>query len=97
VFPAFDRIKHLPSNGLVHAYNQITAVDGAALGSSLISELGTVNYQVSQFARQTAQIAVFATGRGAGIKEQAAVKAGGMSYDILGTELAKQHWPRLVA
>lgn len=88
VFPAFEKIRHLPSNGLIHSYNQITAFDGASLGSSIITELGTVNYQVSQFNRASANIAVFATGRGASFKEQAAVRAGGMSYDVLATELA---------
>lgn len=72
---------------MVHAYSQITAFDGASLGSSIISELGSVNYQVSQFIRQTANIAVFATGRGASFKEQAAVRAGGVPYDVLATEL----------
>jgi hypothetical protein len=79
------------------AYNQITAPDGTSLGGSIITELGTVLYQQSTTARQTANIAIFATGRGASIKEQAAVAAGGANYNVLAIEMAKQHWPRLVA
>jgi hypothetical protein len=87
-FPAFDRIQHGQSNGLVHAFNQITAVDGMSIGTSIVSELGNITYQQSTFARQTANIAVFATGRGVSFKESAAVAAGGANYNPLATELA---------
>lgn len=76
------------NKSVIHAYNQITAFDGASLGSSIITELGTVGYQVSQYNRASANIAVFATGRGASFKEQAAVRAGGVQYDVLATELS---------
>ena len=81
----------------MHAYNQMTAPDGNTIGSSIITELGTVGYNQTTFARQTANIAVFATGRGVSFKEQAAVAAGGANYNPLAIELAKQHWPCLVA
>jgi hypothetical protein len=87
-FPAWQRIRHAQSNGLVHAYNQMTAPDGQSLGSSIITELGGVSYQQTTFARQTSNIAVFATGRGVSFKEQAAVSAGGANYNPLATELA---------
>ena len=87
-FPAWERIQHGAANGLVHAFNQMTAPDGNALGSSAITELGTVNYNQTTLARQTANIAVLATGRGVSFKEQAAVAAGGAPYNPLATELA---------
>ena len=87
-FPAFERIRHKPSNGLVHAFNQMTAPDGNTLGNSIITELGTVPYQQTSFARQTANVAVFATGRGVSFKEQAAVAQGGANYNPLAIELA---------
>lgn len=88
VFPAFDRLAKGPANGLVHAFNQVTSPDASALGSTIISELGTVSYVSSSFLRQTAPIAVFATGRGVSIKEIAAVQAGGAPYDPQRTEMA---------
>jgi hypothetical protein len=87
-FPAFDRLAKGPANGLVHAFNQITSPDSSSLGSTIISELGTVGYVSSSFNRQTAPIAVFATGRGVSIKEVAAVQAGGAPYDPQRTEMA---------
>jgi len=87
VFPAFERLAKGPANGLVHAFNQITTPDSAALGSTIITELGTVNYVASTYVRQTAPIAVFATGRGLSIKELAAVQQGGAPYDPQKTEL----------
>lgn len=62
----------------MHAANQITSPDAnTALGGTIITELGTVSYTASAFNRVTYPIAVFATGRGVGIKELAAVSAGG--------------------
>jgi len=66
----------------------MTAPDGGSLGGSAISELGTVSYQQTSLDRQTANIAVLATGRGVSFKEQAAVAAGGAPYNPLATELA---------
>lgn len=87
VFPAFERLSKGPANGLVHAFNQITTPDSSALGSTIITELGTVSYVSSTYVRQTAPIAVFATGRGLSIKELAAVQQGGAPYDPQKTEL----------
>lgn len=87
-FPWYDRITKAQSNGLVHAWNQMTSPDNTnALGGTVISELGSVTYTATAFARQTAPIAVLATGRGVGIKELAAVQAGGANYDPMQTEL----------
>lgn len=89
VFPAWERLRKAPSNGLVHAANQITSPDGTnALGATVITELGAVNYVASTFARATYPIAVFATGRGVSLKELAAVSAGGAPYDPMKTEMA---------
>jgi hypothetical protein len=86
-FPAFERLSKGPANGLVHAFNQITSPDSSSLGSTIITELGTVSYVSSTYVRQTAPIAVFATGRGLSIKELAAVQQGGAPYDPQKTEL----------
>jgi hypothetical protein len=87
-FPWYDRINKAQSNGLVHAWNQMTSPDNTnALGGTVIAELGSVTYTATAFARQTAPIAVLATGRGVGIKELAAVQAGGANYDPMQTEL----------
>lgn len=87
-FPLFETITKQPSNGLVHAYNQITAPDTGSLGSSLISELGSVTYDHSTLARQTTPISVFAQGRGVSFKEEAAVRQGGVDYKPLSVELS---------
>ena len=88
-FPLFDMIRHAPSNGLVHAANQVTAIDGASIGGSVLSsELGTVNYQSSVYNRVTFPIGVFATGRGVSFKELAAVNQGGANYNPAQTELS---------
>jgi hypothetical protein len=86
-FPLFDVIAKGPSNGLVHAYNQVTAPDAMSLGGSLISELGTVLYDHSTFGRQTTPISVFAQGRGVSFKEEAAVRQGGVDYKPLSVEM----------
>ncbi len=88
-FPFYERIEAGPSNGLVHAYNQVTAVDANALGSSVITETGAVTYSSSTYARgATTPIAVFAQGRGVTLKEIAAVRQGGAAYDPARQELA---------
>lgn len=88
-FPGWDRMKKVEANGLSHAFNQITSPDGGAtIGSSVIPDLGTVNFYASGFARKTAQVAEFAIGRGVGLKELGAVRAGGAPYDVTSTELA---------
>lgn len=87
-FPLFDRLPKGQSNGLVHAATQITAPDTGSQGSTLIAELGTVNYTTGQYARQTYPIGVFAKGSGVGIKEIAAIAAGGSPYDPSKTEMS---------
>lgn len=87
-FPAFDRIAKGPSNGLVHAATQMTAPDTNSLGSSVITELGSVGFTNTSYNRATFPIAVFATGRGVSFKEVAAVNQGGAPYDPTKTEMA---------
>ena len=72
VFPAWERLAKGPANGLVHAANQITTPDPAALGSTAITELGVVNYAASTYVRATYPIAVLATGRGVSQRIEAA-------------------------
>lgn len=87
-FPAFQRIRKGQANGLVHAVTQMTSPDSTnALGGTIITELGTVGYVATGMTRKTYPIAVFATGRGVGIKELAAVRAGGANYDPLALEM----------
>lgn len=76
-FPAWERFTKEPANGLVHAYNQITAYGDA----QFMTELGTVTDDVTTYARQTSPIAVIATRRGISLKSQFAVTAGGMGYN----------------
>jgi hypothetical protein len=98
-FPVFERIAKKPSNGLVHQATRVTAPDTGSLGSTVITETGSVNYTSGSYDKLTFPIAVFGTGRGVTLKEIAAVEAGGSppSYSPELTEMAKQHWPRMVA
>lgn len=83
-FPYWDRIAKEPANGLVHAYNQITAYGDA----QFMTELGTVTDDVTTYARQTTPVAVIATRRGITLRSMFAVQAGGMGYNPEQTELA---------
>lgn len=77
MFPAWDRFTKEPANGLVHAYNQITAFGDA----KFMAELGTVTDDVSTYVRQTTNVAILATRRGVSLKSQFAVLAGGAGYN----------------
>ncbi len=88
-FPYYERIKKLPSNGLVHTETQMTTPDeGTALTNIAVSEIGTVNYLSSQYNRATYPIAIMANGRGVSFLESAAVRAGGAPYDPAKNELS---------
>jgi hypothetical protein len=76
-FPAWERFSKEPANGLVHAYNQITAYGDA----QFMTELGTVTDDVTTYVRKTSPVAVIATRRGISLKSQFAVTAGGMGYN----------------
>jgi len=83
-FPAYERFQKEPSNGLLHAFNQVTSF-GAA---QFMSELGTVTDDQSTYVRQFTNIAILATRRGVSLKSQFAVLAGGMSgFNPEGLEL----------
>ena len=82
-FPFWDMLEKIPSNGLVHAYNQKTAF-GAALFQT---ETGTVTDDASTYNRATANIAVLATRRGVTLKAQYAVRQGGAPYDAEAEEI----------
>lgn len=77
IFPAYDRMRKEPANGLVHAWNQITAYGDA----KFMAELGTVTDDTSTYVRKTTNIAILATRRGISLKSQFAVMAGGMNYN----------------
>lgn len=84
-FPAWARMNKVPANGLVHAWDQLTAY-GAA-GSSFIPELGTVVDKTGTYVRQTSNIAVYGQRRGVSFKQQLAVQAGGMNWDSARLEI----------
>ncbi len=77
VFPAWDRFRKEPANGLVHAWNQITDYGDA----QFMTELGTVTDDTSTYERKTTPISVIGTRRGISLKSQFAVQAGGMAYN----------------
>lgn len=77
IFPAYERFRKEPANGLLHAWNQITNY-GAA---KFMAELGTVTDDTSTYVRQTTNVAILATRRGISLKSQFAVAAGGMGYN----------------
>lgn len=76
-FPAYQRFTKVPANGLVHAWNQITAYGDA----QFMTELGTVTDDNATYVRQTTNIAQLATRRGVTFREQLAVPAGGMNWN----------------
>jgi hypothetical protein len=82
-FPAFDRFRKEPANGLVHTYQQITAYGDA----QFMGELGTVVDDKSTYVRQTTNVAILATRRGISLKNQYAIAAGGMSWNAEAMEL----------
>jgi hypothetical protein len=83
MFPAYDRFPKEPANGLVHAWNQITAYGDA----KFMAELGTVSDDTSTYERKTTNVAILATRRGISLKSQFAVMAGGMNYNPEAIEL----------
>jgi hypothetical protein len=82
-FPAWDRFRKEPANGLVHTYQQITDFGDA----QFMTELGTVTDDESAYVRKTTNVSVIATRRGTSLKSQFAVRAGGMSWNPEALEL----------
>lgn len=77
VFPAYERFRKIPANGLIHSWNQITAYGDA----QFMTELGTVTDDNATYVRQNTNIAQLATRRGVTFREQLAVPAGGMNWN----------------
>lgn len=77
MFPAWDRFRKEPANGLVHAFNQVTSYGDA----QFMTELGTVTDDQSTYVRQTSNISVIGTRRGISLKSQFGVQAGGMAWN----------------
>jgi hypothetical protein len=75
-FPFYDRMGKEPANGLIHAFNRVTAYGTA----SFMPELGTVTDDKSTYERASTNIAILATRRGVTLKSQFAVAAGGMAW-----------------
>lgn len=76
-FPVWNRISKEPANGLVHAYDRVTAYGDA----QFMTELGTVTDDTSTYERATTPVSVIATRRGITLKSQFAVQAGGMGFN----------------
>lgn len=76
-FPAWDRFRKEPANGLVHAYNRSTSFGDA----QFMTELGTVTDDTAVYERATTPIAVLATRRGVSLKNQYATLAGGAGFN----------------
>jgi hypothetical protein len=83
-FPAFERIRKEPANGLVHAFNQQTGFGDAVFQT----ETGTVTDDSATYARQTTNVSVLATRRGITLKSQFALTQGGSPFNGLSSELA---------
>jgi len=75
-FPFYDRMGKEPANGLIHAFNRVTAYGSA----SFMPELGTVTDDKSTYERASTNVAIIATRRGVTLKSQFAVAAGGMAW-----------------
>lgn len=84
-WPALDRIRRVPSNGVVHSWNQITDYGDA----QFMTELGTVTDDTATYVRQTTNIAQLGTRRGVSFKEQFAVPAGGMNWNPQQIEISQ--------
>lgn len=79
VFPGFDLFEKIPSNGIKHTWNQITAPGTATLLAELGDFSGTAaNNTYSQV--QTTNIAVAASQREIGLKAQWASMQSGMNF-----------------
>lgn len=76
-FPAWERFRKEPSNGLVHAYDKQTSFGDA----QFMTELGTVTDDVGVYERATTPIAVIATRRGVTLKSQFATIQGGAGFN----------------
>jgi hypothetical protein len=93
VFPLYEAIRKVPANGLSHNYDVMTTPDpnmsqtGNTV-STLISELSTVAFTASTYARKTTNISLFGVGRGVSFLELGAVKGGGMPFNPTAMELA---------
>lgn len=101
-FPLPELLAHVPGNGLSHAYDVMTTPDPSMTTTSntvstVVSELGTVNFTASTYVRKTTPFNIFAIGRGVSFLELAAVRGGGMAWDPTKMELSTQNWTRMVA
>jgi hypothetical protein len=83
IFPAWNRFRKIPANGLVHAWNQITDYGDA----QFMAELGTVTDDQNTYVRQTTNIGVLARRVGVSLKSQFAVIQGGAGFDPAQLEL----------
>lgn len=80
-FPYWERILKEPSNGLVHAANQITAFGSLTPSQITTTELGNATDDTNTYNRLTFPIATFLSRRGVSLKEQFAVRQGGAPYN----------------
>jgi len=76
-FPVFARLDKVPANGLVHTFQRVDARPTPAY----IAETATVPDSTGVYTRATTNIAVLAVRVGTSMKEQLAVRAGGMGWN----------------
>jgi hypothetical protein len=86
LFPAWQRIPKIPSNGVVHSWDQLTSY-GDATDSAFIAELGSVVDKTGVYTRKNTNIAVYGQRRGVSFKQQLAIPAGGMQWDSARLEI----------
>ncbi len=82
-FPAFQRIRKIPANGLVHAWNKITDYGDA----QFMPELGTVTDDNNTYERATTNIGILARRVGISLKAGFAVNQGGGGWNLEQVEL----------
>jgi hypothetical protein len=76
-FPAWDRFAKEPANGLIHAFDQVTAYGDA----QFMTELGTVTDDKSTYVRESTNVAILATRRGITLKQQFATLQSGSGFN----------------
>lgn len=84
-FPAAERIRVFPSNGITHSYNMRTAV-GTATTVSELGDLTAADTQSTIERAASSNIAIIVSRRGISFKLQFAVSQSGMNFPVTGSE-----------
>jgi hypothetical protein len=84
-FPAYEVIRRIPANGIVHTYNQRTA-PGTASTINDLGDMSTVATNSTYGQVQSSHIATIVSPRAIGLKLRYAVQQSGMNYNLDGDE-----------